>query len=256
MTGKAQKEILATKILDFHQKNYVNLPPHQPISDIKASYHQFSRYYGILAEIEKLPFKTFLDAGCAEGMFLLGVKKMVPNAEVYGVDFSAVGVRKAKFYSGRVASLACADLGHLPFGDNSFDLVLCSETLEHIVDDVSALKDLIRICKKTCIVTVPSFSNSWSKKQFKPDVNCQRDSHLRKYSREDLETLLRPHFREVTIFHSSMWYPSSFDIIMHMFIKGKIAAHIGHLMSHFADLDYRMSKAGAHGHSFICICKK
>jgi ubiquinone/menaquinone biosynthesis C-methylase UbiE len=247
---------LSNTILAFHQKNYRTLEPHQPISDPKASYFQYTRYYGVLEEIKKLNFKNFLDVGCAEGMFLLGVKKIQPTAEVYGVDFSTVGLCKASVYSGTVGSLACADATHLPFGDNSFDLVLCSETLEHIVNDISAFGELQRVCKKTCIITVPSFNNKWAQAHFRPDVDCTFDSHLRKYAQGDLYEILHPHFKEISIYPMSLWYPSTFDIIIRFFFKKTFSSKIAHFLSNFASIDYRLSKAGAHGHSFICICKK
>jgi len=256
MTLSKQESELSNAILSFHQKNYGKLGSHQPISDPKAAYFQYSRYYGILQELDKLSFQNFLDVGCAEGMFLLGVKNKCPQCSVYGVDFSAIGLQKAKNYVGQVGFLACADATHLPFRDNSFDLVLCSETLEHIVDDITAFKELQRICKKACIITVPSFSNKWAKARFKPDVDCKWDSHLRKYSQDDLQDILRPYFRKVTIYHMSLWYLSNVDIIIRLFLNRRISSKIANFLSNLAGLDYRLCRAGAHGHSFICICQK
>lgn len=40
-----------------------------------------------------------------------------------------------------------ADICHLPFENNSFDLILCSHVLEHISDDEKALAELFRVMK-------------------------------------------------------------------------------------------------------------
>ena len=40
-----------------------------------------------------------------------------------------------------------ADICHLPFTDNSFDIVLCNHVLEHIPDDTKAMQELFRILK-------------------------------------------------------------------------------------------------------------
>jgi SAM-dependent methyltransferase len=40
-----------------------------------------------------------------------------------------------------------ADICHLPFEDNSFDVILCNHVLEHIPDDTQAMKELYRILK-------------------------------------------------------------------------------------------------------------
>lgn len=40
-----------------------------------------------------------------------------------------------------------ADICNLPFGDNSFDFILCNHVLEHIPDDTKAMQELYRILK-------------------------------------------------------------------------------------------------------------
>lgn len=50
-----------------------------------------------------------------------------------------------------------ADICALPFRDNSFDFILCNHVLEHIPDDVTAMKELYRVLKRggTLIAQVP-----------------------------------------------------------------------------------------------------
>lgn len=50
-----------------------------------------------------------------------------------------------------------ADICHLPFDDNTFDLVLCSHVLEHIQNDAQAMRELFRVMKPggTGIFQVP-----------------------------------------------------------------------------------------------------
>ncbi|MEZ4811673.1 MAG: methyltransferase domain-containing protein [Allomuricauda sp.] len=40
-----------------------------------------------------------------------------------------------------------ADICHLPFDDNSFDVILCNHVLEHIPDDTKAMQELYRVMK-------------------------------------------------------------------------------------------------------------
>lgn len=40
-----------------------------------------------------------------------------------------------------------ADICHLPFKDNSFDVVLCNHVLEHVPEDIRAMQELYRILK-------------------------------------------------------------------------------------------------------------
>ncbi|MGY8966777.1 MAG: class I SAM-dependent methyltransferase, partial [Flavobacteriales bacterium] len=45
----------------------------------------------------------------------------------------------------------------LPFEDNQYDLILCNHVLEHIPDDIKAMRELYRVLKKdgTLIAQVP-----------------------------------------------------------------------------------------------------
>lgn len=40
-----------------------------------------------------------------------------------------------------------ADLCNLPFKNNTYDLILCNHVLEHIIDDIKALKEIYRVLK-------------------------------------------------------------------------------------------------------------
>jgi SAM-dependent methyltransferase len=56
----------------------------------------------------------------------------------------------------------------LPFADNEFDIVICMEGIEHIINQKVLLNELVRITKKgglVCIST-PNISNFWSRLTF------------------------------------------------------------------------------------------
>jgi len=71
------------------------------------------------------------------------------------VDFS----EKALLYLTNTNKLTAvnADICHMPFKHNSFDLVVCSEVMEHVPDDTSAIRELCRLTSThgTMLVTVP-----------------------------------------------------------------------------------------------------
>ena len=54
-----------------------------------------------------------------------------------------------------------ADLCDLPFEDNQYDLILCNHVLEHIPNDIKAMRELYRVLKKdgTLIAQVPLEEN-------------------------------------------------------------------------------------------------
>lgn len=94
-----------------------------------------------------------LDAGCGEGETIERLGGLLPHP-VTGVDLNAESVRfaAARLPEDRFES---ADLLALPFDDDSFDLVLCLEVLEHIPDPRPALAELARVSSSDLILSVP-----------------------------------------------------------------------------------------------------
>lgn len=93
------------------------------------------------------------------------------------------------------ATVVNADLTDLHFADDSFDAVVCGEVLEHIEDDVRALKEMRRVLKDggVLVATVPA--NPWRYDWFDRWVG-----HIRRYTPEGLEERLKQvGFEDVTI---------------------------------------------------------
>lgn len=84
-----------------------------------------------------------LDWGCAAGRMTRWLSTLVPGAEVWGVDISAAAIRWAAEHlspPGRFATVTT--LPHLPFEDNSFDLIVGGSVFTHIdtLDDMWLLE--------------------------------------------------------------------------------------------------------------------
>jgi SAM-dependent methyltransferase len=47
----------------------------------------------------------------------------------------------------RARAMVKADITNLPFADDSFDVILCSHVLEHVVDDRKAMRELYRVLR-------------------------------------------------------------------------------------------------------------
>jgi SAM-dependent methyltransferase len=118
--------------------------------------------------LEILPGERILDMGCGEGRHMVKACQMDPSL-CLGADFVYDNLKttrdKLKFHQA-LGDLACdrfglsrMDVTRLPFRDQSFDAIICSEVLEHIPDDDTAISELVRILKSGRIlaVSVPRF---------------------------------------------------------------------------------------------------
>lgn len=103
--------------------------------------------------------KKILDIGCNTGIVLIPLAKR--NYDVIGIDNNHRDIEKAKknlraeYLSANIAKIA--DAKELPFKDESFDIVLLSDVLEHASDPGRVAKESLRVLKKGGLVlaTVP-----------------------------------------------------------------------------------------------------
>lgn len=137
--------------------------PHQPIYGLRKGISDpslFGRYtitYQILKALSNLNFSSLLDVGGAEGYKAALIKKLF-NVEVCSSDLSEEACKRAK----EIFNIkgVQGDIHNLPFNDQEFDVVLCSETLEHVTNIKEATIELLRIAKNAVIITVPHESQS------------------------------------------------------------------------------------------------
>ncbi len=96
-----------------------------------------------------------LDAGCGEGFVTRYLAQQNPALRLTGVDLSREAIAYAQEHFGELARFRTGSLYKLPFSDNSFDTVLCSEVLEHLDDTRRAVNELKRVARRYVLITVP-----------------------------------------------------------------------------------------------------
>ena len=107
----------------------------------------------VLQEINGLGKNDFfLEVGCAQGHFEKAASKHSNN--VFGTDYSFENLPATKRKC-RKAGFVGVNAESLPFKAGLFDLVLCTEVLEHVPDWKAAFKELQRVAKHKIVVTVP-----------------------------------------------------------------------------------------------------
>lgn len=138
------------------------------------------------------PKAMILDAGCGTGAVLRSFSEGLPSQlakypsgsnELYGLDPARLAIRFARKKC--PAKLVCGTAEQLPYRDETFDLVLLLDVLEHLDDDAGALQEVYRVLKigGHVVLTVPAFPCLWSDH----DVALH---HRRRYRRRQVAQLL------------------------------------------------------------------
>jgi SAM-dependent methyltransferase len=135
-------------------------------------------------------YQAILDAGCGSGVFSFELAKLHPEAEVVGVELEPVLVARATEIARRAQLANCSflegDVTKLDFED-AFDLVVSVDNLEHVEDDVEAMRTLLHALRPggRLVVHVPGYERRWI--LFGRRVNFDVPGHVRPgYKAEEL----------------------------------------------------------------------
>lgn len=147
------------------------------------------------------PGYRILDIGCGPGRHISAAYEY-EKVTAIGADLShedmLQGVKRLQFHDhlgahkGGSWAFTMADITNLPFADNSFDIVLCSEVMEHIPNDSAAAKELLRVVKPghNLVVSVPRF---WPEKicwMLSDEYFNANMGHVRIYKKKPLVNLI------------------------------------------------------------------
>lgn len=128
--------------------------------------------------IAALPGNIWLDAACGEGPLasLIGKRK-----QLVGLDIDFLRLQRARSHP--FSMLAQASVTDLPFPGDSLDGIVSIETLEHVEDLSSAVKELSRCIKPNgyLLLTMPSVTlrSWWEMHRTGKPVYCSEDQHVR-----------------------------------------------------------------------------
>lgn len=112
-------------------------------------------FRNLLILISSKKVNSILDVGCGEGFTLNRLKTNSIGEKLEGIEYSkeAIAIGKKIYPEIKITK---GNIYKLPYKDNSFDLVLCTEVLEHLEDPQKGLRELIRVSKKDLVVSVPN----------------------------------------------------------------------------------------------------
>ena len=139
-----------------------------------------------------------LDGGCGRGFYLQYIRQ-VCAAEVVGLELDGeiAAMAQAAVGSDPLISLVRGSLDALPFAEAAFDKAILSEVLEHVEDDVGALRRVARALKPGGLiaVTVPNANYPFWWDPLNKTLEAAFDTHI---SRGPLAGIWANHVRLYT----------------------------------------------------------
>lgn len=142
--------------------------------------------------------KAVLDMGCGSGYGTASIADKC--AFICGVDISAEAVAYAteKFKAGNLTykTISKVEDAPLPFADESFDVVLSFQVIEHIADPSVYLQEISRVLKKNGVFIVATPDRST---RLLPMQRPWNKFHVHEYAGVEFASLLSRHFADVQI---------------------------------------------------------
>jgi SAM-dependent methyltransferase len=156
---------------------------HQPMEAYtSAGFRHYARRRVLLDALSGMQFDSILDVGCAEGFFTQAIAERF-GVDAWGVDLSHEGVVKMKQRYGLPG--AAADGTRLPFPDNSFDLVLSTETIEHVLDAEAFVDEMRRVARRYVVITTPASTEQ----EFVPDFDLHEEGHVQQFTPRRIQSM-------------------------------------------------------------------
>ncbi len=129
------------------------------------------------------PDAIILDIGCSSGFLIQDLRRLLPNVSVFGADYlTGIVLKAARQNPG--TPFVQFDLRKCPLENQCVDGVTALNVLEHIDDDLTALKEIYRILKPGGIahLEVPAGPSLY-------DMYDEVLMHFRRYRLNDLAAL-------------------------------------------------------------------
>ena len=157
-----------------------------------------------LSDIKKS--NRVIEIGCEAGYLL---KRLLNAKEVVGLDIARTALKDAqKYIKSDKVKFICADASNIPFEDNYFDKIICSQTLEHLNNPGEVVAEMYRIVKPkgTVIISVPNERMLSKIKKFFvkiglfsllfPKIEPRTSSwHLQSFDRKSISKILNKYFK-------------------------------------------------------------
>ena len=147
--------------------------------------------------------KIVLDIACGEGYGSNLISEIAEYVFAVEIDKNVIKSAKEKYLKKNLEFI-CSGIDSIPLKDQSVDVVLCFETIEHIPDYLNALKELKRVLKKDglLIISTPNKSNYTDK------TGYHNPFHVHEFIRSEFIELLSGFYKYREFLSQSFFYGS------------------------------------------------
>lgn len=117
----------------------------------------FQEHFGLTSD------SSVLDVGCGKGFMMHDMAALIPGITVKGIDISEYAIENT--IEDMRPHVQVANAKSLPFQDNSFDVVICINTVHNLKKDECglSLKEIERVSRGKSFVTVDAYRNEVEK---------------------------------------------------------------------------------------------
>lgn len=144
--------LMASKInLNLITDNYRKHNPKNPLQ--KYLINKFFERF--IATIKFTKINSVLDVGCGEGFTMKKLKNAKIGKSWEGIEYLDRAIEIGKKIHPDLKIIQ-GDIYSLPYKVKLFDLVVCTEVLEHLEYPKKALLELMRVSKKYVLLSVPN----------------------------------------------------------------------------------------------------
>ena len=225
--------------IGYMKIDFLNNSVYKGVRDEDRAYSWFAgRVFGQ----RQMP-STLLDVACGEGY---GSALLAQVADkVVGVDISAdvIGHAKARYREQRNVEFLQGSCEELPLADDSVDLAVSFETIEHIETQEQFVRELKRVLKPGGLLVM----SSPNKRLYSDARDYHNEFHVRELYRDEFGQLLSSEFPNIRwfnqklLFHSAIWPDSeAFESTEYLLVTPKGVEVVDH--------------PGVEGMYFVAVC--
>jgi SAM-dependent methyltransferase len=185
-----------------------------PIRLSRFDFETLQRKLAIFRWLDRLRFTSFLDVGSGSDYYPYLARSRYGAESYYSDMLHRVNRPFDDRRYGKLDHAVTLNVTRLPFRDESFDVVLASEVLEHLVRPVEAIAELLRITRKCLVMTSLEALSANRLQRLLSDLRIDtRQPHVERnfFLLDELAALFGPGFHHQCLFDSATAPASHFE---------------------------------------------